>query len=511
MNEKRIGVNSLPKGFRLFFLLLPLLGLFTIGRELDNDFFFLYPTGQYIIENGFPVKDFLSMHTGMNIIVQQWLTDVIFYFIYSHFGKAGMIAFLYICYILFCAVMYKLLFRISENHFISCMMALCSGFLMSFLFITTRPQSITIILIALELFALESFVKTKKTAYLFILPVISVLLINLHSSMWLMMFVFALPYAFGALKIKLKKYSQEPCCSFVKLLICGTVCFALGFANPYGIKAMTYLFSSFGIDYINSSISEMEAMSFSSFAGKLLFGVMGIMLAVFIARKKRAFTPRFVLLFVGTAVLSLMNYKSVAYFIIGGFAAFTYFIADLEPTLKITDGEKTKADKRKVLLLSCALVAALGLLAVAAVASPALSNSENEVNVTENGEEPKSTRLEDYAALDEICEILKKENGEITLYTGFNYGQYMEFKGFHPFIDGRAELFLEKNNGENDYLKEFVDLKSAKLYYKDFLGKYNFNYIIVTQKEAVLSSALEHDGDYEKLYDSVGVDLYKLK
>ena len=510
METKRISINDMPKWFQLFFLLLPLLGLYMVGTKLDNDFYFLYPTGEYIVNNGFPVKDFLSMHTNMNIIVQQWLTDVLFYFIYSHFGKAGMIALIYICYIVFCFIMYKLFITITENRFISAVSTFCSGFLASFLFFTTRPQSITSVLLALELFALERFVKTKKTGYLFILPAISLSLINFHCSMWMMMFVFALPYAFAALPVKIKKYNQEPCCSFVKLLICGIVCFALGFVNPYGIKAMTYIFSSFGIDYINRLISEMEPMALDSYSGKLLFFVIGTMLAIIIAKKKRNFTPRFVLLFTGTAVLALMNYKSVIFFIIGGFSALAYFLKDVDIKLNITRNEDTKKDKKKIIILACTLVAALGVLCVAVIFAPSLNYNDNTVNNNETINE-EATDEENYAALDDVCEILKKSDEEVVLYTGFNFGQYMEFNGFHPYIDGRAELFLKKNNGEFDYLKEYVDLKSGELYYKDFLDKYGFNYIILGTNEYILNTYLERDNDYEKIYDSKGVDLYKLK
>ncbi len=500
-NIRKININEMPKGFKLFLAFLPVLGFFLIDMSLDNDFYFLYPTGQYIVENGFPVKDFLSMHINMNIIVQQWLTDVIFYFIYSKLGLAGMLAFVSLCYIAFCFVMYKLLMLITENHFISCAVAFFADIVMAVMFMVTRPQAITVILIALEIYCLEKYVKSKSIKPLFVLPFISLLIINLHCSMWLMMFVFALPYVAAAIPFNFKKIKQEPCCKLLPLIICGAVCFALGFANPYGLKAMTYIFSSFGIKDFNSNIVEMLPPSISSSAGKVYFPLLFVMLAIIIALRKNNFTTRFVLLFAGTALLGLMNVKSIAYFVIGSAAAFSYYIKDCSFTLNITEGKRTKKEKRNFIL-----IIALTLAITGGVLGYVVMNPMEPVN---NEEEETTSSYED---MDKICDILKTEKDEIILYAGFNYGQYMEFKGYHPYIDGRAELFLEKNNGEFDYFSEHMDVKNGREYYKDFLDKYGFNYIIVDKEtEEILETSLSRDGDYEELYSSESTSLYKLK
>ena len=61
-NTQYVNINNIPKGFKAFMLLLPLAGLMLIPYKLDNDFYFLYPTGEYIVNNGFPTKDFLSKY-----------------------------------------------------------------------------------------------------------------------------------------------------------------------------------------------------------------------------------------------------------------------------------------------------------------------------------------------------------------------------------------------------------------------------------------------------------------
>ena len=78
-----------------------------------------------------------------------------------------------------------------------------------------------------------------------IIPFISIFMVNMHASMWMMMFIFAFPYVINALPIHFGNFKQEPCCDFIKLIITGIVSFLAGFLNPYGIKAMFYIFSSF--------------------------------------------------------------------------------------------------------------------------------------------------------------------------------------------------------------------------------------------------------------------------
>ncbi len=57
---------------------------------------------------------------------------------------------------------------------------------------------------------------------------------------------------------------------------------------------------------------------------------------------------------------------------------------------------------------------------------------------------------------------------------------------------------MEQNNKEFDYYGEWCDLRSAKIYYRDFLDKYGFNYIVVSEStDRYLFASISHDDDYE--------------
>ena len=493
-NTKKISVKDAPKGFKLLLILLPAVGYFLITLTLDNDFYFLYPTGEYIVNNGFPFKDFLSMHSNMDIIVQQWLIDVVFYELYSKLGAIGIAAFIALCYTALMVLMYKLCYLISDNWFTSAICAFIADIFICGIYMTSRPQALTFVLLALELFALESYVKTKKAAYLVIIPAVSLVLINAHASMWLMLFVLALPYAAESIPIKLKKFEQKPCCSFRALLITGIISFAVGFINPYGIKAMTYIFTSFGYKEINGLVFEMQPTKPTHVFGILFYVLILSVAVITVITRYKNFKTRFVLLFFGTLILAVMNYKSIGLFIITAPAAYSYYLKDLDFSFTVTESKRTKKEKTRLAVLVSLLIC----VCVGAAFAVYISGS--------GSKEPT-----EYDSLDKAVEILDNEKEDIVLFTGFDYGQYLEFKGYHPYIDGRAELYLKDNNNEFDYLKEYYDMIRGELDCKEFTKKYGFTHLIVNKNEPYLYKELLSDGDYELIYKDSYIYMFRQK
>lgn len=503
-NIKLVNINDIPKWFKAIFLLVPLAGLLLIGRSLDNDFYFLYTTGEYIVNSHtFPTADFLSMHSTMQIIVQQWLTDAIFYFVYSRLGKAGMIMLMYICYALFATVIYKLFKLVSDNFFISASAAFIVDACLAPMYFVTRPQIFTFLVVALELLALEKYVKTKKWVHLIWLPILSILQINIHSSMWIMLFVFMAPYIAGAIPLKKGKLKQEPCCSLLALIVSAVATAGVGLINPYGIKSILYIFTSFGYEEISDFIIEMKPLALDTNSGKCIIIVAALTIIIMMMKKNIAkFSTRFMLLYLGTLALAFITQKSAAYFFICGGVAFCYYLSDYSFNLKITEENKEPSKKQNTTRLALIGVM-LVLVVVLLVKSGDISDYINKQYASNSNGTSTSEKasITDYEALDEIAEILPDADS-IKLYTGFNYGQYMEFKGYHPYIDGRAELFLKDNNKEYDYMKELYELTDAKIYYKDFIERYDFDYLIVYQDECYLYNSLMHDKDYKILYQT---------
>ncbi len=495
MKEHQLVKNKLPVWLKFILVLFPFVVACFRFRSIDNDFWFLYATGEYISKNGFPHTDFLSMHSDMKLVVQQWLSTVIFYFFYSRLGKIGLFGLLYACYAGICALTYRLNMLITKNELIAVILAGVSDFLIFNQLIVTRPQTFTFAILLLEIFLLEKHVQSNNKCYLIGIPLLSLLLINIHASMWPLLFVFMLPYIAGAIPIKFKTISIKAEGSILYLFASLAAGALMGFVNPYGTDNMFYLFSSYGQNQLNSTIAEMLPTDIGTTLGKTLFGLIILMGIIGFFYKKKSFSVRFFCLFLGTMLLALLHRKGTPYFFIFGVSSFSYMIKDLE--IKVPDNIRTKITKRTEIMIATLLI----LITVGLCANFLIKSLEAEPGKTAH-----------YDQLDGAIDILRKSEEPVVLYTNFNDGQYLEYKGFHSYIDGRAELFLKQNNDVFDYYAEYYELRTAHMYYRDFTDKYQFNYLLLNEKsDRYLLMSLLYDDDFELIYEEGGVLLFVRK
>ena len=495
MTDPQLVKNKLPKWLKYIILLFPFVIACFQLRTLDNDFYFLYPTGEYILKNGFHHTDFLSMHTDMKLVLQQWLSTVVFYLTYSRLGMIGLSVLLYICYALICFLAYKTIRLITKNELVAAVLSAVIDILIFNPFIVTRPQIFTYVILILDIWLLEKHVQTKKHKYLAGIPLLSLAQINLHASMWPMIFVFMLPYIANAIPVKIKSFKFEAEGSLLGLFAALAAGALVGFINPYGLDNVIYLTSSYGQNKLSETIAEMQPSSIGMHYGKIMI-ILAILLGVvgfFIKGKK--FSVRFFCLFIGTLMLGLMHLKGIPYFFIFGVIAFSYVLKDIE--VKIPDKLKDKITRRTEILAAVIL-----LLITASVSAYNLIRSLEAV----------PGKKVHYEHLDKVIEILDKSDEPVVLYANFNDGQYLEYKGYHPYIDGRAELFLFQNNEDYEYIGEYYDLRSAHMYYRDFTDRYGFNYLILGESsDRYLLESLLHDDDFELVYEQGRVLLFVRK
>ncbi len=489
-------VKNKQKWLVIILLLIPfIISLFQL-RMLDNDFYFLYATGEYVTKHGFPFTDMLSMHSSMKIIVQQWLSAVIFYYVYSFCGATGIIALLYACYAAIIALVYKYLKLITDKPVLSAFFSAILGFVLFDAYMVTRPQMFTYVILLIEVCLMEKHVKTKNAKYLYAIPFLSLALVNLHGAMWAMLLVFMLPYLVSAFAIDTKSFKLEAHGSFPAMLAVFAISIVCGLLNPYSWETMIYLLSSYGQNSL-SIILEMSPTSLSSSEGKTFFVIFGIAcLAVCFLRKKITITRRFFLLFAGTLLLGLLQIKGIPYFFMFGVPAFTHSIKDIDfSKLK----KPLKPYNKKSIKVLAVIFLSICLLYVC----------EARYFTTKDINDGKAKHFE---RLDQIISILDASEQEVVLYTNFNDGQYLEMHGYHPYIDGRAELFLAKNNNEYDYFVEYGALMLGSIYYRDFTDKYGFNYLILDKTpDCNLYYSLIHDDDFKLIYEDGNVSLFKRK
>ena len=248
--------------------------------------------------------------------------------------------------------------------------------------------------------------------------------------------------------------------------------------------------STSGQNHINS-IGEMSSTSTESTYGLVFFILLISMGLILFIRKNHPFLLRFFLLFIGTLFMALMHYKGIPYFLLFGITSFGYVIKDIKFSLTFP----FKKSKRNILLMALLISLCFTFLCVQLIDFSHLVNQSDLIH---------------YDRLDEVIEILDNSNEDIILYTDFDDAQYLEFHGYKVFVDGRAELFLKKNNGEYDYFEEYYAFAMGITYYRDFLDKYQFNYLIINnERYPNIYTLISHDKDFEIIYESDNVYLFK--
>ena len=457
----------------IIFIFIPFIPILMDIFKLDNDFWFLINTGKYIINSGIPHIEPFTIHSNFSFVAQQWLTDIIFYLIYNKFNIYGMYIFIVILNIIVVFLLYKLSLLINKgNKKIAILTTIIIDVFYARLFLSTRPQVFDIILLLLELYLLELFIKRNNKKYLIGLPIISLLMINLHASVWPMIFVFLLPYYVGRINLKFttkESYKLKP------LIIVTIIMFLFGFINPYGIDAMTYLFNSYGIDKIDESINEMAPLTIKN--GITIYILILFIIITCIINKNKKNNLRYTLLLLGTTLLSLQHLKGELFFLVSSVIIVNYNLKDIFP--EENKNSSTEINKKiKILLLTILCIITL-------------ISFKNKKYIKE---------ADNYYY--EISEILKENKAESSvIYTGYNAGAYIEYQGFKCYIDPRAEVFLKSNNKKEDIFVEYYEFQNGKINIKKFIDKYKFDYIIIDNYENILHTYIDEIEEYTQIYN----------
>ena len=481
---KNMLVNYHPSKKMLFlYFNIPLI-LVLFWRVEYNDIWFLLNHGKYVLNNGFPSIEPFTIHQNFSFVMQQWLSSVIFYLSYSLLGKYGLLllTLLVTGYIIF--ISYKLCMLLSDNRYsLSVLISTIVTTLLAASFITSRPHIFTFAIIITEIYLLEKYIKEEDKRYLYPLPLLSLLEINLHASMFFMQFAFILPYLIDSFKYKIgplksSGYTKKP------LFITVILMFLVGFINPYGINAITYIFSSYGNSYINEIVEEMLPVVITDSVGKVSFFLIFMIVSIYIFYRKSKIKPRYFYLLIGTIYLTLSSQKGLSYLIIGGILPLAYY---LKPAFK-KDTVKEKKKSYSYLLSSSCLVV-ISLLVVIGTDS---------MTFTYKFKEGVDYLLENNKASD------------ITLYIGYAEGAYPEWKGIKCYIDPRAEIFLKGNNKQKDIMEEYYLLQIGNLDVNEFLEKYKFDYLLVIETDYLYNNMDDID-NYKLVYENVSIDEFSIE
>ncbi len=315
---------------------------------------------------------------------------------------------------------------------------------------------------------------------IFGLALISALLINLHAAMWPVLFLLSIPYLIDSIKFRIGRIEGQGY-RRIPLLVGLLFSILMGFANPYGLRAMTYLFNSYGNSIINNHVQEMFSPDFKSISGLFMFSI--VLAVVFIYFLVRGGTRlRYILLTVGTLYMGLSSVRSFSLFILFGLVFLSY-------NLKDVDLSSSMPARRRAVLVT---------IAVLAMAFVRISRIHNTAELEKDYKPEAPVRyIKSYIDL-----------SKMRLYNSYDTGGYIEFSGIRAFIDSRAEIFTKKLNGKEDIFTDYCDALTGKLYYSDLIAKYSFTHLLVN-KDDLMNNCLKHDQKFKVVYQEKNYLLYE--
>jgi len=316
----------------------------------------------------------------------------------------------------------------------------------------------------LVIYLLELYIKNKQIKYLWWIPVLALLQINLHASLWPMILLVIGTYLFG------RGYKKGP------LILAALGSFLVGFLNPYGFKMMTFILTSYGVPEANRTIIELNPFDLSDVFSIVLYLVIVGVLILYIFGKNKNIRVRYLLLLFGFLALGLNTVKGMSHLIL----VLLFPLALMYKDLKIWGSRKIH-----LMVGSWAGILAVCLILVVAIDRvPKMLDGPNETII---------------AAIDAIDKEVGEENKkDLKVYAYFDDGGYVEYRGYKSYIDPRMEVFLKSNNGKEDIFKEWYELENGEIKEADFLAKYDFDYLLVEEGKELYD--LENEG-YEMIFE----------
>ena len=452
--------------------------------KIDNDTWYILNEGRYILEHGIYHIDPISMHEGFHIIVQNYLSAIIFYVIFNVFKETGLLIMVLLCNLVIFYLLYKICDLISDGKkYLSILIAFICDISLTFFYIVSRPQIFSFIVLLLVIYTLEKYIKTGNKKVLITLPILSIIEINMHASLWWMIFLLSLPYIIDGLNIKsinTQKYNIKP------ILLALLISFICGLLNPYTYENIIFIFTSFSDKYMHDFISELMPYTFTMNIFNVKFYLYAYALitsVIYIYFRKGNIRIRYICLYIGTLTLFMISVKGGQHFILFSLFPMAYFFKDMK--------ELSLDDKTKSLMNT--FIKTLAILSIVPFTVMLIDSS-------------KSYRFDN--KMDNAISFLKEytNNKSAIVYSSFNDGGFIEYYGYKPYIDPRAEVFLKVNNHKEDIFKEYYELQHNRINSTDFLNKYRFDYLFINPQDKLYGRI--YTGLYEKIYEDDNYTIY---
>ncbi len=420
----------------------------------DNDIWFILASGKYVTLNGIPHIEVLTFHNDYVLIMQQWLTCLIYYSTYKYLGVKALTWLFTLISGLGLYMLYRFSYYFTKNKTLSAIYSIFYVVFFLHSYTTSRPQILTYLILISALFLSEKYYKTNNKKFLYLLPILSILEINLHASMWLLLICFVGVFLVDSF------FNKK---NWISYLITIVIMCLVALINPYGIKAITYVLSSYEVSSLNSYISEMQPLAFNTFANISILLVLALLIPLN-RNAKEKIPIRYFFLLLGTLILACSHIKSVPY--LG--MSMVIILSILSSDIKLS--ELLKVNTKKILKYKPIFYAINITIFAFALITLFLGLSA----------EVKNPSM--FSRIGTIVDYLDKNetNKNVKIYTSYEDGGYLEWRGYKPYIDARGDVFLKSNNKKFDLMNEYYKAIKNDRLTLNLMEKYQFDYLVIT-------------------------------
>lgn len=480
------------KLYILFSIIISVFCISIVKIELQNDTFSAIKIGDYIINNGLDFTEHFNFNPDLSFHNARWLFNVIIAFIYNSFGFVGIYIFTCLLSIILGLLIFNIIYKMNKSLIISLVitilsMAYASGY------ITARAQLISYILFLLEIYFIEKLLRKNKIRYCIYILIISILIANIHTTVWPITLVLFMPYFAEYLLSKTKfikksKRLYSDITSIKLLFITFIITSISGLVSPLGLLPYTYMFKTMsGISV--KFIQELERVNiFFDYRALVLF-VIYIYLFVYLKNKIKISD---LFMVTGLFFLGILAIRNLVFLII---------LCTICLCRQINNALEDNISKVKIIedrIYSDKFI--LGVIIFYILFLGGINYSINIYNKKFINDTIYPVKASDY--------ILKNlDTKKMRLYNDFDIGSYLEYRGIKVFLDSRSEVFCKEFN-DTTILEDFYNINYFQDHYKKVFDKYSFTHILLN-KDITLDLYVKNDNDYKLIYQDDYYVLYE--
>jgi len=436
-------INWLKNNQKPLFCTFLVLLICSFFNRMDPDVYWHIANGESLLTNGLGTKDYFS-YWGGNFVSHEWLYDILIFFIFDIGGYMLLKLFSFVCI----GITFFLAFKLAEERAHTNMFIFVFPLLLIFtniMFLEPRPQIISTLCFVLEIYLLE---KNKK---LFLLPLLSLIVVNIHGGLALFMILIPIVYL-------LAQFFEKKNTLNIKnlLIIIGLMCVSL-IITPYGAKCIMYGFKM--PSYVLNVVDEWRIMIINYDDMIPLFLLLVPLASM--AYSQKATLKDILMLCMG--LMASFIYLRMVLILVPIYIIFgcPHIMWTFEKALNKIKTPKIKIPKINLLFPTLAIIIVLGMN---------LSNYTIE-NAQKNNE----------FAPEIITKYIEENNIDVNnniMLNNYNFGGYLIFNGYKTFIDGRADVFVSEF-GNEDIFKDYYYIMDVRDNVDELIAKYNIKYYAI--------------------------------